>query len=551
MEDDILKRLGLLFLILLVLGGESQGMEQVISLGANYEVLQMTPDYDFTKKEQVYPDKGGYLTDGKAGDPLNLHDGWVGYMRAEGRHITLDLKESKPFSKVSARFLHNPSLGILMPKEVEFSASLDGENYYRLGNKKASKPLYTQGPEVEVYTIEVIPTEARYVRVSFLVDVWTFIDEITVWGSEVVSTELSTREIIGDSFGADTAAKVDLLQTPQARSSAAGGMNHMVLIYSGDKFNWQKMDFLPYVGYLNNETFVLEDYLFDGFLFLPYGTTQDGYSFGHAGKPSNKEKWQNYLDSLFLEGQNLAALNDAVSVLKKSLADSDYKAKVEIAIPYPSSKQTNFGELDGEQLSFSLRDQEKALKNRWKAVSWYVKEVVERFDQNNYENLELVAFYWFEENISHSTTPYETELVRGVSQIVHENNLVFHWIPFVQAENFRSWNEVGFDLAMMQPNYFFHPDAKEERLENNALLAKKYGLSVEIEVANRVFTSEDYRNRFKAYLRNALEYGFNKSLLGYYQETMLFGNAAMSNDPEKREIYEWVYQFIRNEKAPE
>ncbi len=519
-------------------------MERILSLGAPYVVTQMAPDSDFTLKEQAYKDQGKSLTNGEEADPYDLKSGWVGYMRAEGRHITVDLGSIKNITEVSGRFLHNPTMGILMPREVQVSASLDNINFYFIGSANNKKPLFTPGPLAEKYIIKTEPVLARYVRVSFLTDVWTFLDQIEVRGNlEGEGKALSIVKPIIKTLPKE--------ESPKPYLAAATGMKHLVLIYSGEKFNWQKSDFLPYVGYLNPETLISEDYLFDGFLFLPYGKTIDGYSFNHAGeKPSTWKHWQNYLDSLFKEGQNLSALDLAVGTLKENLDLPNYRVKVEIAIPYPSPKQSGFGELAGEAISFNLEDQDTALNNRVQAIKLYIDNTLERYKLASYKNLEIVAFYWLEENVSYSSTPKEAELIRRTAEIVHQNGFAFHWIPFVQAEGFREWREFGFDLAMMQPNYFFHPNAKEERLENNAQLAQKYGLSVEIEVSNQVFQSEDYRQRFKKYLQNAAKYNFTNSLLGYYQDTNLFGLAALSNDPQKREIYDWVYRFVRQGKAP-
>lgn len=519
-------------------------MDRILSLGAPYVVTQMAPDYDFTLKEQAYKDQGNSLTNGEEANPHDLKSGWVGYMRAEGRHITVDLGSINNITEVSGRFLHYPTMGVLMPREFQVSASSDNINFYFIGSTTNKKPLFTQGPMAEKYTVKTEPILARFVRISFLTDVWTFLDQIEVRGDlEGEGKALNLAKSIVETMPKE--------ETLQPHLAAVSGMKNMVLIYSGDNFNWQKSDFLPYVGYINQETLALEDYLFDSFLFLPYGKTADGYSFNHAGeKPSTWKHWQKYLDSLFKVGQNLNALDLAVETLKESLGLPNYQVKVEIAIPYPSPKQSSFGETASETISFNLKDHDASLNNRVQAIKLYVDMTLEKFERANYKNLEITGFYWLEENVSYSSTPKEAELLRRTAEIVHQNRLAFHWIPFVQAEGFREWRELGFDLAMMQPNYFFHPNAKEDRLENNAKLARKYGLSVEIEVSNQVFRTEDYRQRFKQYLQNAAKYNFTNNLLGYYQDTNLFGLAALSKDPEKREIYDWVYRFIHQGQAP-
>ena len=77
-----------------------------------------------------YPDSGGELTDGVEGTSSYGDGAWSAYLYAADLEITIDLGESKDFSKVEGVFLNSISNGgISYPEWVRFSYSNDKSSW--------------------------------------------------------------------------------------------------------------------------------------------------------------------------------------------------------------------------------------------------------------------------------------------------------------------------------------------------------------------------------------------------------------------------------------
>ncbi|WP_374016478.1 DUF4855 domain-containing protein [Paenibacillus thiaminolyticus] len=175
----------------------------------------------------------------------------------------------------------------------------------------------------------------------------------------------------------------------------------------------------PYVTYVDRDQ-VSQDYMFDDFVFLPYGPLLNGANFAaNTAKPTNKTDWEEHLNRLFCDDYDLGALNQAVGEAKAAGQDWKHTAQVVITIPYPRVDQCDFGDVDGDGVSENMNvkefGEEKALINRKKAVKWYVDEVYRRWAAAGYEHLELPAFYWYSEFMSRQTTVNEGALIRWTS----------------------------------------------------------------------------------------------------------------------------------------
>ena len=145
---------------------------------------------------------------------------------------------------------------------------------------------------------------------------------------------------------------------------------------------------LPYVGYIKDGK--ITDTLFDGYLFLPFvAFLYEGYK----KKPLDKSKWQYYMDTQFLEGKNLDALDEAARQVKEALGLPELKLKVFFSILYPVPEQHEFGVVDGKMRDFAV------LEDRIAAMKWLIDEQEERFYAKKYEHLQLSGFYWFTEEI--------------------------------------------------------------------------------------------------------------------------------------------------------
>ncbi len=131
------------------------------------------------------------LVDGIKGSKNFRIGGWQGYQGQDFEAI-VDLGEVKPVKQISAGFLQDASPWIMMPREVIFSVSTDGENFVLVGTVKSDIPENQMEPTIKDFTVNV-DTKVRFVKVfakafgplpswheSAGEPSWLFIDEITI-----------------------------------------------------------------------------------------------------------------------------------------------------------------------------------------------------------------------------------------------------------------------------------------------------------------------------------------------------------------------------------
>ncbi|MBE3576334.1 MAG: DUF4855 domain-containing protein [Limnochordales bacterium] len=346
-------------------------------------------------------------------------------------------------------------------------------------------------------------------------------------------------------------------------TEASRGASNIILIYTGyyasGAGDWDLISALPYVAYgkmtpgepgsLPKIEWV--DWFFDTYLFLglqaPSGRAFDSPL---RAAPARMEDWQWYIDHLFEEGAQLGAFDEAVAFAKqKGLGPEDYRGKVIIMIPNPITSQRDFGDVDGDGKSenFSTIGQtsKQASEARIKAVRWYVNQVLERWQARNYQNLELIGFYWVEEQV-HTSALSETPTLRTVADDLHQQGYLLFWIPWFNAPGARNWKQYGFDVVIHQPNYMFNTKIPRDRLKEAADIARAYGMGVEIEADSTILKSESGRERYLDYLRAGVEYGYMQGAIkAYYQDARALQEAFFSWSPEVRRMYDATYEFVK------
>lgn len=376
-------------------------------------------------------------------------------------------------------------------------------------------------------------------------DVWTFIDEIEIWG---VDGRAANAAVLPPTNNNSEKDKGYLKP-----GKATADINDLVLLYNGSYAHapqygdWKKEDIIPYISYVDEDGEPL-DWFYDGVLYLG-NQSLAGRDFGNDLEPTNLEDWQWYLDKTFADQGDMHQLNEAAKEVAEKLGDPQHKVKVVTMIPFPSHNQSDFGDLDGDGLTenFNYEDVglEEAHHNKEKALKWYVDEVIDKWNKANYTNLELSAMYWFRED-QNLDTPYYPELVQYVGELVHDEDLKFFWIPYFQARRFHNWETFGFDAVAMQPNYYFGDSLEPSRIEDAAVLSKKYGVGVELETDERMLTDQSLREKYIHYLNGGVTYGYmNNSFNAYYQGNDSLLQAAQSDDPNNRILYDWMYQFVK------
>lgn len=154
-----------------------------LALGRPYTITILDRNDQHVQIEASYPDTNGKeLTDGvKAAKPDFKDAAFVGTLRQGGRDVVIDLGKSASINKVIARFLGDTSVGIMLPELVEVSFSNDGVKF--------SDPIMldptvdAEGPVIVPYEGAFSGIKARFVKVTWVNNVWIFCDEIEVLGS--------------------------------------------------------------------------------------------------------------------------------------------------------------------------------------------------------------------------------------------------------------------------------------------------------------------------------------------------------------------------------
>jgi len=324
------------------------------------------------------------------------------------------------------------------------------------------------------------------------------------------------------------------------------GMRNLVLIYHGMKSRpvWNKQNLLPYVAYVD-ERGEPQDWLFDSFLFIEFGT-DDGVWVHHYQKDKplpTVAHWTALADSWFRPDSGLIGLEQAVAEAGVKLKDPDHRVPVLITLPVPLREDTGFGPLPGqaEKLNFTRTE------DRQKALVWYIERVTSQFAAGAYPHLRLAGFYWTAETIP----PEERELVTWTSAHLKTLGLSHYWIPYFGAAGLREWRDLGFAGTMMQPNYFF----PEETLPLNRFLvasklARLCGAGIEIEFDGRAAGDDEFCKRMLAYLDAGVCYGWmGKTLLGYYEGGGAVGQMA-TKPGRGRELYRKLYEFTKGTYQP-
>lgn len=315
---------------------------------------------------------------------------------------------------------------------------------------------------------------------------------------------------------------------------------NICLIYNGSTFRrqWNVNDFIPYLVYEDGEKNYIP--LFDTFLLIEYRTSDGKFFWGGQDKENtvNIKDWE-WLSNVW--ESCMKHLNEAVKklhqkgILKNSIG-------IIITIPEPNVKIQDFGSIpdDGIKLNFNKEI------DRMLAVRWYVEKIVAHFSSSHYSYLNLLGFYWLGESI-----PQEMEnTVKETAKLIHQENLLFFWIPYFTANNVWAWRDLGFDYVFYQPNYFFSGEGGIERLGLTAYRVEKFNCGVEIELDDQVMVSENHRVRFLQYLQSAVYFGWDKKPMAWYQSNDTILKLYRSDNEKHKNLYRDIAHFFRGTYQP-
>ncbi|MBV8328698.1 GH92 family glycosyl hydrolase [Chryseobacterium sp.] len=105
------------------------------------------------------------LIDGIRGD-LNWRKGeWQGY-QGQNFEAIIDFKSSQQITTISSTYLQDSKAWILMPKKVEYYASMNGKDFILLKTVDNTVDPKDEKVRIKDFTADILPTEARYIKVK-------------------------------------------------------------------------------------------------------------------------------------------------------------------------------------------------------------------------------------------------------------------------------------------------------------------------------------------------------------------------------------------------
>jgi len=499
--------------------------------GKTQQIVAMNqPEKDFYKNNT--PVTSGLLTDGKKSADIDIHNGkFFKFNQGRGRIIVYDLEHISAVDKFAIRFTHIPSWGVVAPTNVQIGVSIDGIDWYEVGN--ANRPS-TDNDGVYQCVLQLSnKVKARYVLFSFnMSSSWVGCDEIEVYGTKSISgaSEFTVYPEKNLLSGGRIAPSEDIL----------GGSKDVCLLYIGDEQRYTVDDLMPYLAYLD-ENGEIKDTMFDSFLFLFNGQFPSG---GYSYKEGKLSGWEWSLNDVFADGRNLKALEVGAGRVKEALGlDDDFKYKVSLSLYYPTPLLAGFGDIDGDGTIDSL----DTLEKRIKAVNKYIDMLEQAFNEQDFKNIELVGYYWFHETIE-SADGESVQLLNAISDYVHTKGKDFFWIPYFRSNGYDKWAEYGFDCAVMQPNYVFNLDTPYSNVVNCAQLTAMYGMGVEMEICSQALWDINYFKKYMQYIAGGVEFGYmDDCIVMYYQTVFDFRDACNSGTIMGRMVYDSTYHFIKGD----
>ena len=317
-----------------------------------------------------------------------------------------------------------------------------------------------------------------------------------------------------------------------AGSPETGGIVDLALIYQGGvhRIDWTKEQFGPYLTWSNPKT-QKEEWLFDGFLFIEFkSNTGHMYAKGYGAKPSTKADQLWYLDRVFEKEKSVHALDSALGEVIGRLGPPPLPRRVVLTLPEPIVATENWGELDGKPLDF------KKTEDRLAAVTWFMERLTKRWNESNFNHLELAGFYW----VAESMGPDDQELMNLIGTEIRKRGKRFYWIPYWGARGNGQWRELGFDVAYQQPNFFFKLEVPESRIPTACQFAKEHGMGMEMEWDERLMSrTEEYAPKMQGYLDGFEEAGvWATAAAAHYMAGHGIINLSKSKDPVVAGFYQ-------------
>lgn len=270
----------------------------------------------------------------------------------------------------------------------------------------------------------------------------------------------------------------------------------LVGAYHREPVDWTAERFGPHVSFVDENG--KERWLSEGFLFQEAVDNKGGRIFcvSPSGRSADKASWERQLDLWLGADGAVAELDKACAAAAGRIGKPSRPRYVVITVPDPvmfeyfsdkSSSTDYWGAVDGRQLDF------QDVNDQITAVKWYIDETRRRFDSLDCKYLELAGFYILSEELhlsfgeteierlNHRYKRWET-IIPAVAEYCHAAKEGLYWVPYHLAPGYKHWKELGFDMAAMQPNYYWDLKSPGAHPFDRTIEAiKEYGLGMEIE----------------------------------------------------------------------
>ena len=454
--------------------------------GVDFQILHFDPfadNHSNTPKSRIF-----LLNDGRYHGNLNAD--YFKNQRGGGRHIVCDLGHVMAVSGTTFSFYDKYTWGVSTPTAYYVSLSENGTDWttvYSYYKENYGKEELLE----DTHKIEFADNyKARYVRLTF---------------ATCPNNAISSSVYLGE-------FEVTGKKNPDGAVAAVEDDSPYGKYVSTEKFGIKNILFAPITdGYGKHCTTVHVMSEESAYTYLATfdengkanGVFMDSIAFSTRGELNNhkdrNEGMTWFFDELFYEGVNLDAVDSAKGRLNKELGTND-KVKIWISINAPANNDIFNGEV------VTTVEQAQA------CVKWQIDEMIRRYNEKDYQNLEFVGFYWQFESVR-TVTDIDTMIY--MNDYVHDMGYLTFWCPYYSANGIWLNHYVGFDIACLQPNYMFY-DTEPTRTDTTGELAKLYGMCVEIEIEGGVI-SDEVLELYRAYLKSGYEKGYMNSIKVYYK----------------------------------
>jgi hypothetical protein len=284
------------------------------------------------------------------------------------------------------------------------------------------------------------------------------------------------------------------------------GSENIFLAYIGEQADsdglihpqdWSANDLQPIVTHIDRSTGKADGEMFTNFLFVASAVKNAAGVLKQVGvsdeSPADPTDWQTYRDELFAPGKNLHALAD---VAANNKLGKPIPIHVWIGLPYPNAKV------------FHNDTKRIASVERW------IDSFLQTWEEQGFSSrLSLAGFYWTgESDYASGGLINDGYVMSAVNTYIHKLSVDGHplhtlWIPYQGASGWDRWKSFGFDLSILQNNYYF----RNASFETAAANAYENGQGMEMELDLGATWSPVSRAKFKKYLDSGVTGGVDSS----------------------------------------